>query len=165
MVKVWLASTKANEGKNSQGRRTDAESTPKLTRPTPNRRRIDAEPMQTLTRPTAIQRRTDAKRNGQGEHVVGQTESIRGRQQAMGGGVRRAKKASIHVKSHISNRPKFCHPCFFKNPRPTRGPSPMELALGISAASRCWFVYYTFFKSVEHNDKRHSVPGRLLKEL
>ena len=53
----------------------------------------------------------------------------------------------------------------FENIRPTRGPSPMELALGISAASRCCFVYYPLLKSVEHNDKRHSVPGRISKEL
>ena len=35
----------------------------------------------------------------------------------------------------------------FENLRPTRGPSPMELALGISAASRCSLVYYTLLKA------------------
>jgi hypothetical protein len=45
------------------------------------------------------------------------------------------------------------------------GPLSMELALGISAASRRWFVDYTLLKSVEHNDKGHSVPARIPKEL
>ena len=31
----------------------------------------------------------------------------------------------------------------FENVRPTARPSPMKLALGISASSRSWFVYYT----------------------
>ena len=34
--------------------------------------------------------------------------------EAMGGSVPRAKKASTHVRSHIRNRPKFCHSCFWK---------------------------------------------------
>ena len=119
--------------------------------------------------------------------------------QAMGGNLRRAKKASIHVKTHIQNRPIFCHPYFSKYPPDPRavldgtctghlrgvvvlvrvlhvlskyrtiaidiGPSMVELVLDISESPRCWFLYYTSLKSVEHNDKRHSVPGRISKEL
>ena len=86
--------------------------------------------------------------------------------QAMGACVRRAKakKTSIHVRSHIQNRPKFCH-ASFENFRPTPGPSAMELALGISASSLCCFVYCTLINVVDRNDERHSVPGRIPKEL
>ena len=98
--------------------------------------------------------------------------------------------SSIHVKTHIQNRPIFCLPYFSKFPPDPRavpdesctghirgvpvlvrvlhvlpkyltiaidtGPSMVELVLDISESSRCWFLYYTLFKSVEHNDKRHS---------
>ena len=53
----------------------------------------------------------------------------------------------------------------FFNLRPTRGPSPMELALGISAALPVLVRVLHITESDDHNDKRHSVPGRISKEL
>ena len=53
----------------------------------------------------------------------------------------------------------------FENLRPTRGPSPMELELGISAALPVLVRVLHITESDDDNDKRHSVPGRISKEL
>ena len=48
-------------------------------------------------------------------------------------------------------------PLFLQNFRRTPRPSPMKVALGISVASRCWFVYYTYYLSTSPSP---SIQGR-----
>ena len=71
----------------------------------------------------------------------------------MGGGVPRAiKQKSVHVKSHIWNRPNKIPLCFFTNFRPHElsltGPPAIELALDISSGSGYCFLYYTYYLSI-----------------
>ena len=67
----------------------------------------------------------------------------------MRGSVPRAKKRSVHVRSHISNRPNFVPPCCFKNflshALSLTGPPAIELALDTFSGSRCSLVYYKYY--------------------
>ena len=69
----------------------------------------------------------------------------------MGGSVPQTKKRSIHVRSHISNRPNFFRFAFSKifapMNSPFTGPPAIELALGISSGSRYCVMYYPYYQN------------------
>ena len=93
----------------------------------------------------------------------GHTADNSGRPSNGGGSVRRAKKASIRVRSHIWNRPKFCRLLFLKIGAPHAScfsrPAAMELALDNSAASRYCFVCTTHYLKATTTMTNDTVHG------